>query len=94
MSGRPARYVAVYDISDDRERRTVSKILEGFGMRVQESVFECLLTSRLKSALKYRLEKATIETGSVLIYRMSEGSPRMSVGQAVPEPDRMVAYIV
>jgi CRISPR-associated protein Cas2 len=32
-----------YDIEDDRERLQVSKVLEGFGRRVQKSVFECPL---------------------------------------------------
>jgi len=33
--------VITYDIPDDRRRNRVAKALEGFGYRVQFSVFEC-----------------------------------------------------
>ena len=35
------RIVVSYDVSDDRRRRKVAKIMEGYGYRVQYSVFEC-----------------------------------------------------
>lgn len=46
-----------YDISDDRRRWKVRKTLEGFGTRVQYSVFECHLSDRQHAQLKRRLEK-------------------------------------
>lgn len=36
--------VVAYDISDDRRRSHVAKILEKVGVRINFSVFECLLT--------------------------------------------------
>ena len=36
-------YVFCYDISNDRRRRRVARVLEEIGLRVQESVFECWL---------------------------------------------------
>ena len=36
-------YVVCYDISDDRTRNQMSECLLDFGVRVQESVFECVL---------------------------------------------------
>lgn len=35
--------VVCYDIADDKRRRAVVRVLEGYGIRVQESVFECWL---------------------------------------------------
>jgi len=50
--GKQAPLFAVcYDLSDDRERRRVDKLLTGFGFRVQKSVFECRLTPRSLSDL-------------------------------------------
>ena len=47
--------VVVYDIVDDKSRRIVGEILEGFGRRVNRSVFEC----QVKSAkTRYKLETA------------------------------------
>lgn len=34
-----------YDIADDRRRNQVARLLQGWGERVQESVFECHITS-------------------------------------------------
>ena len=36
--------VVAYDISDDRRRSRVVKLLEKVGVRVNYSVFECMLT--------------------------------------------------
>lgn len=47
--------VVCYDIADDRRRRRVVGLLEGYGVRVQESVFECWIDEprcrRLQSEL-------------------------------------------
>ncbi|VAX34218.1 CRISPR-associated protein Cas2 [hydrothermal vent metagenome] len=34
-------YMVCYDISDDGRRRDIQKTLEGYGKRVQFSVFDC-----------------------------------------------------
>ena len=81
-------YVVTYDLSDDRERNRVSRVLEGFGYRVQESVFECCLNGRLKNKLKNRLDALHLETGFVCIYKLSSQSRRITVGTppaALPE---------
>lgn len=37
------KYLVSYDISIDKERTKIAKLLEGYGKRVQYSVFECCL---------------------------------------------------
>jgi CRISPR-associated protein Cas2 len=81
---REARYVAVYDVSSDRERERVAKVLEGFGVRVQYSAFELRLTSATRPTLLRRLEDLKLETGWVALYRRAGGQDRAAVGQ-VPE---------
>lgn len=49
------RIVVSYDISDDKRRSKVAKIMEGYGYRVQYSVFECELNARKLAQLKRRL---------------------------------------
>lgn len=39
-------YVVSYDIASDRTRRKLAKLLEGYGVRIQYSVFECRLTEK------------------------------------------------
>lgn len=47
--------VVSYDIGDDRRRDKVARVLQGFGERVQESVFECHLSTRQYEKLRSRL---------------------------------------
>ncbi len=50
------RTVVSYDISNDRRRRKVATILEGYGYRVQYSVFECDLNAKKLAELKAKLK--------------------------------------
>lgn len=47
--------LVTYDVADDRRRRRVAKTLEGFGRRVQHSVFECRLRPAERAALERTL---------------------------------------
>ena len=49
------RYLVSYDISDPKRLRRVAKVLEGFGSRLQYSVFECPLESTRLEQLKAAL---------------------------------------
>ena len=44
MKARKTLCVVAYDISDDKRRLKVVKILEKSGIRINYSVFECMLT--------------------------------------------------
>ncbi len=53
----------VYDIPDDKTRRIVGEILEGFGTRVNRSVFECQVKNtaqrkKLEAALRGEIDPA------------------------------------
>ncbi len=64
------RAVIIYDISDDKRRRLLSDLLEGWGKRVNRSVFECLIDSTVKyKKLKAGIEKIVEKkTDSVRVY--------------------------
>ncbi|EHC10149.1 CRISPR-associated endonuclease Cas2 [Fischerella thermalis CCMEE 5273] len=50
-------YVVAYDIPCNKRRKKVSDLLEGYGQRVQYSVFECQLTTDQYNELRKRLKK-------------------------------------
>lgn len=77
---RPAKHLVVYDITDNRERRRVSKVLEGYGFRVQRSVFECLLNRSFKKKLKKNLAALELKTGFILIYQLNNNNKRTAIG--------------
>lgn len=50
-------YVVSYDITDDRRRNRVHKLLTGFGEGVQYSVFECFLSDKELVQLRHRIRR-------------------------------------
>jgi CRISPR-associated protein Cas2 len=50
-------YLVTYDIVLDRRRNRVAHLLEGYGMRVQKSVFECVLTPDQRAMLQRKLSR-------------------------------------
>jgi len=55
MSSRRIRYLVSYDISNPKRLRKVARTLEGFGTRLQYSVFECPLDALRVEQLKSKL---------------------------------------
>jgi CRISPR-associated protein Cas2 len=49
------RYLVSYDICNPRRLRRVAKVLEGFGARLQYSVFECPLDNMRLAQVKAAL---------------------------------------
>ncbi|MDX2240084.1 MAG: CRISPR-associated endonuclease Cas2 [Leptolyngbyaceae cyanobacterium bins.302] len=49
-------YLICYDVVHDRRRDRISRLLEAYGLRVQKSVFECVLTPDQYDSLQKRLE--------------------------------------
>lgn len=94
---RRTRYVVAYDIPDDRRRLRVAKLLEGYGERVQYSVFECVLTprqfERLWEEIGRRIDGAE---DSVRVYRLCEECSRWTrtVGRERPTAEVPEVYIV
>ncbi|ROQ92054.1 CRISPR-associated endonuclease Cas2 [Desulfosoma caldarium] len=67
-------YVVCFDISDDRTRYRVAKVLKGYGYRVQKSVFECpRLTEKKLLTLMDRVDRLIDHTtDTVRFYRQCE----------------------
>ena len=82
---RDAFYLAAYDITDDRERDRVATLLEGYGFRVQFSVFQLRLTRSGLGRLERGLAALELKSGLVGIYRLAAGASPKLIG-AVPEP--------
>jgi CRISPR-associated protein Cas2 len=65
-------YLVTYDVADDRRRRQVATLLEGYGRRVQWSVFECVLDPAQFDELRRRLKpRIRLPEDSVRFYPLS-----------------------
>ncbi|MEW6509189.1 MAG: CRISPR-associated endonuclease Cas2 [Bacteroidota bacterium] len=61
-------YLITYDIDDDKQRDKISKVLENYGVRVQESVFECNLSSANYKEVVDRISKIISESANIRFY--------------------------
>lgn len=65
-------YVVAYDIPDDKRRKKIADLLEGYGKRVQYSVFECVLTQAKYDELRQRLkQRVKLADDNVRFYPLS-----------------------
>ena len=82
-------YLISYDISDDRCRTRVAHALEGYGTRVQFSVFELWLNKAQLARLRKRLEKQIEAGGSVRIYMLCAAcqGARQVLGEGEPNDE-------
>lgn len=76
-----SEYAVIYDISQDRERRRVEKILKGFGFRIQKSVFECALNRGGREELIRQLEALEVKSGFIKIYRLEYSWKDCTIGE-------------
>lgn len=70
-----------YDISNDYLRKKVAKTLEGYGVRIQYSVFECQLSVGRYQELYQKLIQLTLgmEQGSIRVYFICENCHKRTV---------------
>lgn len=71
LARRELMTVIAYDVADDRRRARLAAVLEDYGVRVQYSVFECLLDDRRLQELR-RVAAAILEPAAdrIAYYRL------------------------
>ncbi len=83
--------VVAYDISNDRRRAKAVKILERVGVRVNFSVFECMLTERQYESLRDELlQVISLKEDTVVYYPICLNC----YSQIVYQPRKSVVRIV
>ncbi|WP_434687038.1 CRISPR-associated endonuclease Cas2 [Pseudanabaena minima] len=88
-------YVVIYDISDDKRRRRVFNLLEGYGQRVQFSAFECALNDRKFEELRSRLIKVVkVNEDSVRFYPISKHTLGQVIVWGEPPLTQMPSSVV
>lgn len=87
--------LVTYDIADSRRRVKLANCLEGYGRRVQRSVFECFVSLAEMKKLGAQIEKCIrLPEEDVRLYWISaDALPRsVTLGGAPPLPPS--AYII
>lgn len=87
--------VVCYDIPGDKRRNKVSKILEGFGARVQFSVFECDVRPEHVRKMKEKLAKVLKDEDTVRYYYLCcECIPKVDVVNGPPVTKAQLYFAV
>ena len=83
------RWIICYDVVDNRRRAKIAKFLEGWGRRIQKSVFECELNSlELRKVLTKIDSELDSEEDRCLAFRQCEAcnEAEVSIGNTI-EPE-------
>ena len=87
--------LVVYDIPDDKRRTKLATFLEGYGRRVQYSVFECFMDlqemKRLYEKLKRRVKP---EEDNVRLYWITRDSFTKALSIGSPPPTEPPDYYI
>ncbi len=75
------RLLITYDITDDKRRKKIGNILESYGKRVNESVFECELKdgSSKREMMDRLLKELDTKEDSLRIYNVCDNCLQKSV---------------
>ena len=63
-------YLVCYDIRCQKRWRKAYKLLQGYGERIQYSIFRCWLSQRGREKLRLELEKVLVAEDSLLLSRL------------------------
>jgi len=86
-AGTEQRWVVAYDSPCDKRRRKLATLLEGYGVRVQHSVFECQLRPETVAQLQRRLQKLIrVEQDRVRLWPLSQRCCARIVNLGLPVP--------
>lgn len=88
-------YIVCYDVSDDKIRNRITKVLLKFGNRVQFSVFEVQLKSKNElDILLEKLRKVADDNTDIRLYRLCENCRKVSYDLDGEQIARMPAVVI
>ena len=75
------RVLIIYDITEDRPRVKLSKLLSSYGIRVQKSAFEASLNKKQYDKLLSELDRYVGREDSIRVYKLYEDSEVITYGK-------------
>lgn len=78
-------YVICYDITEPKRWRQVYKLINGYGRRLQYSIFRCRLTVKQMERLRWELEKLMSDEDKLLIIGLCDPCERRVAARNRPE---------
>lgn len=82
-------HLVSYDVSDPRRLRRTAKVLEGYGQRIQFSVFRCRMSDRQRERLRWELGRVMADEDSLVVIPLCPScglrATQMNSGRLWPE---------
>lgn len=85
--------IVIYDIISNKRRNKLSKILSGFGFRIQRSAFECILTREKCQKLFDIVEEFAEPDDLIRIYKLNQHVQSFIYGEQIPNENEMYYFI-
>lgn len=86
-------YLIIYDVTCNKMRNKLSKLLEGYGVRVQKSCFELRIESKVLEDLLKELEKNFTDDGSIICYKIYANEIVRYHSRFVADEDPVLIFI-
>lgn len=83
----------IYDIIDNKRRLKLSKLLLGYGFRIQKSAFEAVVTKKKYKELLQHLPKYTTEQDSIRVYKIIGKGQVVSFGKTMDSQSEDIIVI-
>lgn len=88
-------WIVAYDSPNDKRRRKLAELLEGYGKRLQWSVFECYLKEDQFKALRRELERQIHPTEDrVCLWPVASKQVASIVALGLPPPEPVPADFI
>ena len=88
--------LVTYDIADNRRRTKLATFLEGYGRRVQESVFECFLSlEEMRQLHQLVMRRIDPDEDNVRFYWIPSGAVKkvLAIGGDLPKPPPQAYFL-
>jgi CRISPR-associated protein Cas2 len=83
----------IYDITENKTRNKLAKMLLGYGFRIQKSAFEAVITKKKYKELLQRLPAYTSSMDSIRVYKIIGKGQVTSFGKQETEENEDVIVI-
>lgn len=83
----------IYDIADNKVRLKLSKLLLGYGFRIQKSAFEAVISKQKYKKLLERLPAYTSSSDSIRVYKIIGKGQVVSFGRAAENENEEIIVI-
>ncbi|MDO5062423.1 MAG: CRISPR-associated endonuclease Cas2 [Peptostreptococcaceae bacterium] len=85
--------IVIYDIISNKRRTRLSKMLSGFGYRIQKSAFECILTKEKCQKLFQLIDQFAQPDDLIRIYRLNQNVQSVIYGKEIKNENEIYYFI-